>query len=250
LISTDSVSKPEAGNFPVSISEIGFGIINSQPIFGANIALNFGEENEPSTFSASTKVKIYTLIETNPETNKQQWKYDKFTLSTITLAVNTEPFTLNGLINFMNDDPVYGKGFYGGLSLQIKSVMESPMSMACAFGRVNGYRYWMVDATIPTSIILGSATITSVTGGISYHMQNTKTPQQLIQDVSDTTSEPNLSQNYIPNQTSGLYFKAGVGFKNTFKEETLNGDVLFTIAFNSNGGLQNIALLGDAYMDV
>jgi len=248
LISTDSVSKPEAGNFPVSISEIGFGIINSQPIFGANIALNFGEENEPSTFSASTKVKIYTLIETNPETNKQQWKYDKFTLSTITLAVNTEPFTLNGLINFMNDDPVYGKGFYGGLSLQIKSVMESPMSMACAFGRVNGYRYWMVDATIPTSIILGSATITSVTGGISYHMQNTKTPQQLIQDVSDTTSEPNLSQNYIPNQTSGLYFKAGVGFKNTFKEETLNGDVLFTIAFNSNGGLQNIALLGDAYM--
>jgi len=249
LISNNSEPQPEAGNFPISITQIGFGIINSQPVFGANVALNFGEDDQASTFSASTTVKIYTLIETNTVTNKKDWKYDRFTLSTITLAVNTEPFKLNGMINFMDNDPVYGKGFYGGLLLQITSVMDAPMSMACAFGRVDGYRYWMVDATLPTAIPVGSVTITSITGGIAYHMQNTKTQQQMIQSVSaTTTSGAALSMDYVPSSSSGLFFKAGVGFKNTLKEETINGDVLFTIAFNSSGGLQNISFLGDAYM--
>ena len=45
---------------------------------------------------------------------------------------------------------------------------------------------------------------------------------------------------YIPNQNMGIIFKAGVGFKNTAKEEALNGDVVFSIAFNANGGLNNI----------
>lgn len=247
LVSNES--QPEAGNFPVSLTEVGFKNANSQLVLAADIALNFGDTSDANNFSAETSVKIYTLVVTNPETNKKEWKYDHFAMTTIYLAVNTEPFSLSGMINFMNDDPTYGKGFYGGLSLQIKSVMESPMSMACAFGRVNGYRYWMVDATIPTNIIVGSSTITSITGGIAYHMQNTKTQQQMIQSVSSTAnSGANLSMDYVPNQNNGLYFKAGVGFKNTLKEETLNGDVLFTISFNSNGGLQNIALLGDAYM--
>lgn len=243
-------SQPEAGNFPVSLSQVGFSTsTNGQLLLGADVALNFGDSTNANNFSASTSVKIFTLVTTNPQTNKKEWKYDKFTLSTITLAVQTEPFVLNGLINFMNDNPVYGKGFYGGLQLQITSIMDSPMSMACAFGRVDGYRYWMVDATLPTNIIMGSVTLTSITGGIAYHMENTKTPQQLIQSISATTSSgAALSQNYVPDQNTSLYFKAGVGFKNTLKEETLNGDVLFTISFNSNGGLQNISLLGDAYM--
>jgi len=247
LVSNES--QPEAANFPISLSQVGFQSVNSQLTLGANIALNFGDSSSSNNFSASTSVRVYTLVTTNPQTNKKEWKYDKFSLSTITLTVNTEAFKLNGLINFMNDDPVYGKGFYGGLQLQIPSVMENTMSMACAFGRVDGYRYWMVDATLPTAIILGSATITSLTGGIAYHMQNTQTQQQLLASVSaNTSSGVALSQNYVPNENNGLYFKAGVGFKNTQKEEALNGDVIFTISFNSNGGLNNIQLLGDAYM--
>jgi hypothetical protein len=250
LISNPTVTQCEAGKFPVSLSEIGFGILNSNPVFGAKIALNLGEENDDNTFSASTSVRIHTKFEPDPNTGKTKWVYDKFTMNTIYLAVNTQPFKLNGAINFNQDHPTYGTGFYGGLELLICDVMETPMAMACAFGRVDGYRYWMVDATLPTNFPMGpTTTITSITGGIAYHMQNTKTQQQLIESVSSTaTSGSTLAPNYVPNQSSGLFFKAGIGFRNTLKEETLNGDVMFTISFNSNGGLQNINLTGDAYM--
>jgi hypothetical protein len=250
LISNPDSTQAEAGKFPVSLSEIGFGILNAKPVFGANIAFNLGEENDDNNFSAGTSVRIHTKFEPDPNTGKTKWKYDKFTMNTIYLAVNTQPFKLNGAINFNQDHPVYGTGFYGGLELIITSVMDAPMAMACAFGRVDGYRYWMVDATLPTNFPMGpTTTVTSITGGIAYHMQNTKTQQQLIGSVSSTaTSGSALAPNYVPNQNNGLFFKAGVGFRNTLKEETLSGDVLFTISFNANGGLQNINLLGDAYM--
>jgi hypothetical protein len=51
----------------------------------------------------------------------------------------------------------------------------------------------------------------------------------------------------VPNADAGLSFKAGVGFKFSAKEETLNGDVLFSVLFNANGGLQNINFAGSGY---
>jgi len=247
LVANDSV--PKAANFPISFNHVGFQNMNSQLVLGADIALNFGDTSSSNNFSATTSVKIYTLVTTNPQTNKKEWQYDHFFLSTITLAVNTEAFVLNGFINFMDNDPVYGKGFYGGLQFQIPSVMQSPLSMACAFGRVDGYRYWMIDATLPVIIPVSVITITSLTGGIAYHMKNNQTPQQMIASVSGSTNSGGaLSQNYVPDANRSLYFKAGIGFKYTGKEEALNGDVVFSIAFNSNGGLENISFAGDAYM--
>jgi len=126
--------------------------------------------------------------------------------------------------------------------------MDAPMSMACAFGRVDGYRYWMVDATLPTAIPVGSVTITSITGGIAYHMQNTKTQQQMIQSVSATTTSALRCQWIMCQVQAADYFSKRVLVSKHTKRRNDNGDVLFTIAFNSSGGLQNISFLGDAYM--
>lgn len=239
---------PEAANFPVSFSNIGFGIISGNPVLGADVSLNLGDP-DATGFSASTTVRVHTNLSKNPTTQKTEWKYDHFSLSTIHLAVSTQVISLNGSINFHENDPVYGKGFFGGLQLRIQTIMDNPMSMACAFGRVNGTRYWMVDATLPVNIPMGAITLTSLTGGVAWHMHNTLSNQQLIDAVSTTAnSGASLSPNYVPDASAGLFFKAGVGFRNTAKEELLNGDVLFTISFNSNGGLSNISLNGDAYM--
>ena len=144
----------QAANFPVSISNIGFGVLAGDIVLGAEIGLNFGDPDKP-TFSAETAVKVFTNIERNPSTNKIQWQYDHFALST---------------------DPVYGKGFYGGVAFRLPNIMDNSISMACAFGRIggnSGYRYWMIDVTAPTNIPVGSSSITSITGGIAYHMINT-----------------------------------------------------------------------------
>jgi hypothetical protein len=237
----------QAANFPISLTDITFGVSSEQIFLGANIAFNLSDTSD-NGFSANTSVRVYTEISRNPTTNKIQWEYDRFALNTIYLDIQTTAIELEGMINFHDNDPVYGKGFYGGLNLRIPSVMSDHLSMACAFGRVNGYRYWMVDATIPTAIVVSAVTITSVTGGVAYHMVNTKTQAQLISGVSSTTnSGSTLSQDYVPDANAGLFFKAGVGFKYTPSEETLNGDVMFSISFNSNGGLSDIQFKGDAY---
>ncbi|MBK7130977.1 MAG: hypothetical protein IPH66_16675 [Crocinitomicaceae bacterium] len=243
-----SGTQAKAGNFPISFDNIQFGISNGDIVLGADIALNFADTSNENNFSATTGVQIYSDISRNPSTNKIQWQYDHFNLNSIELDVNTTVVSLDGIINFHDNDPVYGKGFYGGLEFMINSVMETPLSMACAFGRVNGFRYWMVDATLPTTIPVGAITITSITGGIAYHMQNTQNQNDLISQISTTNSSGNsLSPHYVPDESTGLFFKAGAGFKHTLNESTLNGDVLFSIAFNSSGGLQYINFSGDAY---
>ncbi|MBK9190644.1 MAG: hypothetical protein IPM77_03570 [Crocinitomicaceae bacterium] len=251
LISQTGESQGEAGNFPVSLSDIGFGIINQQPVLGATISLNLGGDtlDQSTGFSASTAVKVFAEITEN-SSGKHSLAYDHFSLSSISLSVNTTAVNLTGIINYHQNDPVYGKGFYGGLLLKINNVMDAPMSMACAFGRVNGYRYWMVDATLPTDIPLGpTIKISSITGGVSYHMINQRSKNQMIGSVSPTASSGSaLSPDYVPDQNTGLIFKAGAGFCNRIKEDALNGDALLVVAFNSNGGLQYINLSGNAYL--
>jgi hypothetical protein len=237
----------QAANFPVSLSNIGFGVLNGDVVLGADIGLNFGDPNKP-TFSAETSVRVYTNINRNPTTNKIQWQYDRFTLNTISLAVNTSAFELAGTIDFHENDPTYGKGFYGGVSFGLPDIMDEPISMACAFGRINGFRYWMVDVTAPVNIIVGSATISSITGGLAYHMINTKSQTQLIEEVSSTAnSGSSIATNYIPDAETGLYFRAGVGFRNSAKEDVMNGELMFSISFNPNGGLEEINLNGNIY---
>lgn len=251
LISQTGGSQGEAGNFPVSLSDIGFGVINQQPVLGATISLNLGGDSldQSTGFSASTAVKVFAEITENSN-GKHSLAYDHFSLSSINLSVNTTAVNLSGTINYHQNDPVYGKGFYGGLLLKINSVMDTPMSMACAFGRVNGYRYWMVDATLPTDIPLGpTIKISSITGGVSYHMINQRSQNQMIGAVSPTASSGSaLSPDYIPDQNTGLIFKAGAGFCNRVKEDALNGDAMLVVAFNGNGGLQYINLSGNAYL--
>jgi len=252
LISENNSPQSEAGNFPVSLSDIGFGLINQQPVLGATISLNLGGDttDQNTGFSASTTVKVFAAITENTSNGRHSLAYDHFSLSSISLAVNTTAVNLVGIINYHQNDPVYGKGFYGGLQMRINSVMETPMSMSCAFGRVNGYRYWMVDATLPTDIPLGpTIKISSITGGVSYHMTNQRTKNQMISSVSPTASSGSaLSPDYVPDQNTGLVFKAGAGFCNRVKEDALNGDALLVVAFNSNGGLQYINLSGNAYL--
>lgn len=245
---SDTAGQGQAGNFPVSLSNLAFGIINNKPVLGATVALNFGDTPEAS-FSASTTARVYTNMTRDPLTQKMQWQYDHFALSTISLNVQTSVVELVGQINFHDNHPAYGKGFYGGLNFRIPAIMNSSMAMACAFGKVDGYRYWMVDATLPVTIPIGTSTaISSITGGIAYHMVNTRSQTALISSVSPTAnSGSTLATDYVPDGNAGLYFKAGVGFKNIVREETFNGDLLFTVSFNQNGGLNTIGFNGDVY---
>jgi hypothetical protein len=244
-----SNDQDKMGKYPVSLTELGFNFNNSTPTFEVGVALNLGDPGA-NGISAATNVFMKMRVDENASTREQNWQFDGFQVNTIHLGLFTNAFTFEGIINFRNDDPVYGKGFSGGFQLGIPAVFDDKMAMACAFGKVDGYKYWMVDATLPVIIPIGPVTLTSVSGGLAYHMSGEKTTAEMIAEVAEggIVASQESSMDYIPNQDMGIIFKAGVGFKNTAKEETLNGDVAFSIAFNSNGGLNNVQFFGEAYM--
>jgi len=78
---------------------------------------------------------------------------------------------------------------------------------------------------------------------------------QVLQRVIGAINSPNNTPNpnvgaipFIPDETKGLEFRAGVAIQNKLREEAFNGEAMFAIAFNPNGGFASIAFSGTAYM--
>jgi hypothetical protein len=249
---TSSSASNEAnnmGNFPLQVNNITLGLSNGQVALGASIAFNLSQANAGGNgFSASTDVMVVSHIAPD-EQGDMEFAFDKLVVNTVHLSVSTNAFGLKGAINFYHDDPIYGKGFSGAMVIIIESVMDDSMLLACQFGRVDGMRYYMIDATVPVDIQVGTSTvITSVRGGISNRMRGSKPMSVLISEIANGAPlNGNPSQQYVPDAAMGLIFRAGVGFKMKPTEEQLNGDVMFEIGFNSNGGLQHILLTGNGY---
>lgn len=251
VFSLISETPPETAKFPISINALGLGIYNSQPTIQASVGLNLGKEDDANNFSAVTSFKVITEVRANEISGKQEWHYDDFQISTIALEVNTTPFSLSGLIDFRKDDPIYGDGFEGALSMSIADVLDD-IDMYCIFGKLPTYKYWAIDVSVPVNIPLtGGLKLNQLTGGLSYHMENTQSVDDIIDAARAPILErnPAMSPNYVPNDDYSIGFRAGVGYAYT-PEKTLNGEVVFSIMFNASGGLASILLAGDAYMMV
>jgi hypothetical protein len=239
----------KAVNFPISVSAIGIGVTGSKPTFRVDVGLNFGsdENDSPNNFSATTSARIKCLVQEDEFTGKQEWEFDSFGLTTIALAANTAAFRLNGMINFIEDDPVFGDGFKGGVEISVGNVIQD-ISLKCMFGKLPTYRYWLVEGSVPVNISLGSITLNKLIGGLSYHVENTETVDDIMAAANAPLPPLNelISPYYIPNEEVGIGFKAGVGFFRR-PEKSLNGEVIFGIQFNAAGGLRDILLTGEAY---
>jgi len=259
-LSTAGTIPNKVGNFPVVASDIALGVYNGKPTIGVNIALNLSEGN-PNGFSAQTHLMVISNVETQPLTSysigiteippvKTIWSFDKVKIDDIHLQVKTQPFEFDGLISFYDNNPTYGKGFFGNLILTFPNVLPSPITITGGFGRTT-FNYWFVDVVVPinkkipgTEIIL-----TQLRGGMSFHMSGSKSNNSLISDINNGAGGTNSGQTFIPNESIGIGFKAGVGL-NYVREDLLNADVVLGITFNSTGGLDNINLLGNAYLMV
>ncbi len=262
-----SLTSDDASNnlskFPISVSNILFGIDQGQVVLGADVALNLSGQNSTSgdgnSFSCGTSLRVYSKTTSEVQYDlygsampqKLRFEFDKLTVNTIHLEVHTNAFELDGMISLNKNDPVYGNGFYGQLSFRIEDVIDPPLYLGCAFGKKDDYKYFFVDASVPVNIPCGQVALTSLMGGISKHMVGQTSTSQMITQISNGTATlDGSSQVYIPDANTGLAFRAGVGLKYITNEKAFNGDVLFSIVFNANGGLSEIALIGDAYMMV
>jgi hypothetical protein len=223
-------------NLPVSISDVALTAGNKEAALGFNIKLNLDEQ----FVSAGTRLVVLATYVT--ENNRSKWKYKGVSVEEISIndCNIAGILTLNGHLRLMNNDPTYGDGFAGDISLKFTSVVEGlALTTSAAFGEKDGSRYWFVDGSIglPTPIpIVGALGINGFGGGLSKGMKRV------------TNAGLGLSKTgcgYLPDKNMGLGLKAAVLFKTT-TGDIVSGEASFDIIFNVHGGVNSIGLYGYA----
>lgn len=249
--------------FSVRIDSIDFGVYHGQAALGFGVALNFMEP-EDKGFGASTYVQLLAKMEEvkaaptsdirAEPTVRQKWEFDKVKINDVILKSNTQAFTLDGRLTLFNDDPTYGNGFRGNLEFSIKKVLEKGIKVNAYFGSKETYRYWHVDAFVPTSNIpiIPPIFLNGIMGGASYKMVR---QQPLLPDFSQlgsgagknlATGNSTGQHTYVPDEKAGLSFMAGVTLV-VANENAINADVMLEVAFNQGGGIKYAQFNGSAF---
>lgn len=257
-LTSDSVGDDGTPNkvarLPVSLNYIEVGITQSQVILKVDISLKLGGEENSNAFGVSTFVGVITKRVTGND-GRQRLAFDKFQIYDIAISVNTSVFALNGMISIRDDDPVYGDMFFGSIYFKVNTIMSDFAGASVGFGKLNSKRYWYLDASIPLTIPIGGfALITNLFGGVQYGVETTLTPEQKLDRAFSGAMNPQQGQPtssaipFVPNPNMGLGFSAGVALVAIPGESVLNGEAIFSIQFNANGGLSNINFFGRATM--
>ncbi len=222
-------------NFPVTIADIALTTTNTTATLAFDLAINL----QADAFNAETRLGIVGKFDEDDGITK--WKYDKITVTAITIAADIGGAEFEGSITLMDDDPTYGDGFMGNLTAKFKGMGSQPVTITAnaIFGRTD-FRYWYVDGladnlNIPAG---GAFKIKGFGGGAYYRMKK------------DGFS-PNFSASgarYVPDDDSGLGIKAMILFSNAANDRVFNGGAGFEIAFNSSGGMNRISIYGEGHV--
>lgn len=251
-------NQTKTANYPTTINDITLGFNLGSPYMDFGVSFNI-LDNANTGFSAGTIVSLKGKLdaqniqytdEVPVSYTKTKWTFDKVVIKGIFLDLHTTAYALKGSVVFKDDDPVFGDGFFGSLSLSIDKVLPAPASVTACFGSKSDFRYFYVDAVVPVNIPLGSTPIslTKIMGGMYYHMKPQNASQtELIYLSQNQTTTTAYALKYIPDNTYTLGFKAGVGFKYTPSSKTANGDVMLEVAFTNSGGLSFVKLSGNIY---
>ncbi len=255
-------------NFPVSVSNIGLEFSSGQAALKATVSLNFMNASD-NGFSASTTIKLKAGVEetsTEPQAGyvvkDQRWVFQGISVERIALSANMGGFQLNGIIDLFKNHPKFGNGFRGNIAFKVKPIREW-FRVNAYFGSKNDgsgdYRYWQLNVCVPIKIpiVPGILSITSITGGVGYHMTKVlQTPSfyGLSTLVNNSTQDTTLAAldrwpadfDYVPDQNSGLGIMLGATAE-LVNKNILYADVKFEILFTPSWGLRRVQLTGGAY---
>lgn len=222
----------KVGNFPVSIDKIALTVNNTHADLSFGLKLTL----QDNAFKATTRLNIGCDFENS--NGAHRWKFDKVRLESIRIDnAKLGGLILNGEAHFMQDDPIYGDGFAGGINAKFTS-LDIEVQVRAIFGNTT-FRYWFVDGMVrwsPGTPVVGPVMLNGFAGGAYYHMSK----MNPFAGISK-----NLMPEYKPDNALGLGIKAGVLFCVT-SPEVVNGRAEFEVAFNNGGGIRYVGFFGNA----
>lgn len=246
-----------AGGFPIGINMIAFQFSQTAPpSIYINVGLQFMQEDDGGGLGATCGVLLKTKYSDSYQADGSvvqinKLKFDKVQLTDISIDVQTQAFGLKGYVIFFDNDPTFGKGFMGGVRIDIKSAGVL-VDINAAFGSKATYKYFYVDGAVklPSAIpICYALGLWGFKGGLYYHMRPTITLPlkdgmvNIMQSPQASLATQHLP--YVPDSTAAIGFKAGIMFGLMGKDDIFNGDIELELQFNNTGGLDLIRLKGD-----
>jgi hypothetical protein len=237
------------GSFKCGLDSIKLGLVNGELAISSMVRLNLMDEADKS-FSAESRVKVISRVEEEKtiitkngvsyENIKAKWSFDKLKVDDIALECKSGAFELNGVIALYKNDPTYGTGFKGKISMKLP-VLSGKVESHAWFGAKEDYRYWHVDAFVPITIPVAPAlSIRRILGGLSYHMERPSQFDPFQSMTSDTTGMKNADVllTYVPSREAGLGFLAGATIATEPSADVFNGDAMLEILFSTSGGFR------------
>ncbi|HEY9046321.1 MAG TPA: hypothetical protein VIN08_10515, partial [Ohtaekwangia sp.] len=236
-----SVSK-----FPLVINNIALRKDGSDRIgIGFDVTINIAGKSEDEGFGGTAGLIVWgkraTETVTSPEgnvtTEKGNWGFDKVELTGI--GVNFKKagvIEIAGMINFFEEDPVYGDGFKGSLSGKIQMIT---LKVDALFGKTPEFRYWYADALVEFESglpLFPGFSAYGFGGGFYSKMKQSTEGSSLGRNASGIT--------YIPDENT-IGIKALVKFGATPSQAPYNGDVALEVMLNRSGGINSVTFTGN-----
>ena len=229
--------------FPLTIEDIGARKIGDYEIgLNFSIVLNLVGEGDGG-FGGEAEFELRGRY--NDDEGYQSWKFKSIHLTKIGVNGTFGPVNINGKLSLFKDDEEYGDGFNGQVSAEFKPGFG--VSGTAIFGKVDGFRYHFTDAMVTYGSGIPAFWILSLYGfgGGFYHNMSQVTA------TSGGGSEYGRTKSglvYKPDKSVKFGLKATVQLGLTGSKETFNGDLTYTMEFNSRGGLKMIGLDGKGFL--
>ncbi len=224
-------------NFPVSIANP---TIHSTPGNGVELRLGVAinlMSQQNGGFAATTDVSLFGDMD--PGQALQIWKYSSMQINSASVSISLPKLELDGQIDIYRNDPVYGNGFHGSLSVDVLDG-KFEMDAETYFGNVNNYRYWYFDVKVQSNALsiplYPPIVINGFGGGAYHHMQMASFDPNPDPDKTGVT--------YTPTQSVALGLKASVLLSSV--EGTLDGEATLELVFGPGMSLQDIVFYGKA----
>lgn len=222
----------EIKKFPVSIKDIQASAVAEDISLTFQTMIHFGGDKDWH-FGGECGMGIHSAIE--QQDGKHRWNYKGFKVSQAAIDFENPFFSFAGNVRMLDNDPVYGDGFQGGVKLGIKYLnfnAEANMML----GKTD-FRYWYVDVMTtlgPTGIPVFPGFKISGLGGGAYKKMR----------FEQASGSPNKSGlNYVPDENTSFGLKASVLLA-TNDEKAFNAELTFEMLFNRHGGLSDVSLRG------
>lgn len=165
------------------------------------------------------------------ENNRHFWRNQKIALNQLSVEADLSFGNFKGTVAFFNDDPTYGKGFYGEMQMNLSMGNDIGVSAVALFGRKEK-RYWFVDGELSSGGGGSGLSINVLAGCLYKHMA----------PVAGATGPKSLSGVvYAPDFNIGWGGRFAVGLSTGGSMTGLAG---LEVVTRTDGSLSKIGIIG------